>query len=294
MAASKPLVRHEMRGPVLLLTLDNPPVNVLSTPVVAALGAALDGAEADARVRAVVLASAAEKAFAAGADIREMRALDPSDAQAHGGRGQSLTRRIEQLPLPVLAAVHGVCFGGGLEVALACDVLLASEDAQFGQPEINLGVMPGWGGTRRLPRRIGAARARRWILTGRPVPAREAYDAGLLDRVVPRAELLPAALALATELAEKPPVALAAAKYALLQSIDPGIEGGLAYELDLWARLFGTQGQRERMAAFVEKRPPPALGRDRWSVESEGFPWAERGSASPGGKRDKASAPPRR
>jgi len=294
MAASKPLVRHEMRGPVLLLTLDNPPVNVLSTPVVAALGAALDGAETDARVRAVVLASAADKAFAAGADIREMRALGPSDAQAHGGRGQSLTRRIERLPLPVLAAVHGVCFGGGLEVALACDVLLASEDAQFGQPEINLGVMPGWGGTRRLPRRIGAARARRWILTGRPVPAREAYDAGLLDRVVPRAELLPAALALATELAEKPPVALAAAKYALLQSIDPGIEGGLAYELDLWARLFGTQGQRERMAAFVEKRPPPALGRDRWSVESEGFPWAERGSASPGGKRDKASAPPRR
>ncbi len=267
------LVRSERRGAVTVLTLDHPPVNVLSAPVLEALDRALVAAGQDPDCRAVVLASAAEKAFAAGADIREMQELDPARARVHGGRGQALTRRIEQLPLPVLAAVHGVCFGGGLEVVLACDLVLASEDAQFGQPEVNLGVMPGWGGTRRLPRRIGAAAARRWILFGRPASARDAEAAGLVDRLVPRAELLPTAGALADELAGKPPVAVAAAKYALLHAIDPGIEEGLAYELDLWSRLFGTEGQREGMAAFLQKRAPARLGRARWAEESRGFPW---------------------
>lgn len=269
-------VRRERLGSTLMLTLDHPPVNVLSAPVLAALSEELDAAERDPEVRVVVLASAAEKAFAAGADIREMQRLDPAEARRHGGRGQALTRQIERLPLPVIAAVHGVCLGGGLEVALACDFLLASEDAQFGQPEINLGVMPGWGGTRRLPRRIGAARARRWILSGRSVPAREAEAAGLVDRVLPRSELRVGSLALAEELAEKPPVALAAAKYALLASIDPSIDEGLAFELELWSRLFGTEGQREGMAAFLGKRPLRPLGRARWDEESQGFPWATR------------------
>jgi len=294
MSDPRSLVRRERRGPTLLLTLDHPPVNVLSTPVVQALTEAFASADTDPEVRAVVLASAAEKAFGAGADVREMAELTPSAAREHAGRGQALTRTIEHLPLPVIAAIHGVCFGGGLEVALACDFLLASEDAQFGQPEINLGVMPGWGGTRRLPRRIGAALARRWILTGRTVSAREADVAGLVDRVVPRSELLPSALALAGELAEKPPVALATAKYALLYAIDPGIDDGLGYELDLWSRLFGTEGQRARMAAFLEKRPPPALGRGRWKEESAGFPWEGDSSRASGGKRIKSSGPPRR
>ncbi len=274
MASERPLVRREQRGPTRLLTLDHPPVNVLSRPVLEALASELDAAEADPGVRAVLLASAAEKAFAAGADIREMQGLDPEGARVHGARGQALTRKIERLPLPVIAAVHGVCFGGGLEVALACDVLVASDDARFGQPEITLGVMPGWGGTRRLPRRIGAARARRWVLTGRPATAAEAEAAGLVDRVVRRPELLGAALSVAEELASKPPLAIAAAKYALLESIDPGIDDGLAYELDLWSKLFGTEGQREGMAAFVEKRAPRSLGRDRWASESGPFPWS--------------------
>ncbi len=285
-------VRQERRGRTMLLTLDHPPVNVLSAPVLEALSAALGAAEADPECRVVVLASAAEKAFAAGADIREMRALDPAGARLHGSRGQALTRRIERLPLPVVAAVHGVCFGGGLEVVLACDFVVASEEASFGQPEINLGVMPGWGGTRRLPRRVGPARARRWILTGRAVPAREAEAAGLVDRVVPRAELLSASLALADELASKPPVALAAAKYALLNSLDPGVDDGLAYELELWARLFGTEGQREGMAAFLEKRAPAPLGRARWAEESAGFPWASRDRSRGGRKGIKAAEPP--
>jgi enoyl-CoA hydratase len=284
------LVRSERRGRTLVLTIDHPPVNVLSRSVLEALGERLREAEADLEVRAVVLASASEKAFAAGADIREMAPLDRAAAHEHGARGQEITRQIERLPLPVIAAVNGVCLGGGCEIALACDFLLASDEASFGQPEVNLGVMPGWGGTRRLPRRIGAARARRWILTGRPVPAREAESQGLVDRVVPRAELLPAALALARELAGKPPLALAAAKFALLNAIDPDVDSGLDYELDLWARLFGTTGQKEGMRAFLERRALAETARDHWSEESAGFPWAGDEPAVPHGKRNKPGA----
>jgi enoyl-CoA hydratase len=282
------LVRLERKGRIALVTLDHPPVNVLSADVLEALALRLKEAERDPEVRVVVLASAAERAFAAGADIREMASLDPSGARVHAARGQGITRQIERLPLPVVAAVHGVCLGGGLEVALACDFIVASEEANFGQPEINLGVMPGWGGTRRLPRRIGAARARRWILSGRSVPAREALEVGLVERVVPRAELLTAAFDLATELSAKPPVALAAAKYAILNAIDSHVDDGLAHELDLWARLFGTPGQKEGMQAFLEKRIPPETSRTDWDVVSAGFPWSKTGPEHPSGKRKKA------
>jgi enoyl-CoA hydratase len=274
MAPPPELVRAARFDRTLVLTIDNPPVNVLSRPVLEMLGARLREAQADEAVRSVVLTGGAEKAFAAGANIREMAPMGPAEAFEHGRLGQGLTRTIERLPLPVIAAVHGVCYGGGCEIALACDFILASDDAQFGQPEINLGIMPGWGGTRRLPRRIGATRARQWILTGRPVRASEAAEAGLVDRVVPRPELLPAALALGEELAQKPPLALAAAKYALLEAIDPNIDAGLAIELELWARLFGTPGQREGMDAFLAKRPLQPGPRSDWIQASEGFPWA--------------------
>ena len=285
-----PLVSSERHGATLRLTLDHPPVNVLSRPVLDALAARLTEAEADPGVRVVVLASASEKAFAAGANIREMAPMGPAEAREHGSRGQAITRQIERLPLPVIAAVHGVCLGGGCEIALACDFILASPDAQFGQPEINLGVMPGWGGTRRLPRRIGAARARRWILTGRPVSAADALTAGLVDQVVPREELWPAALRLAEELATKPPLALAAAKYALLNALDPGIDAGLAFEVDLWARLFGTAGQREGMRAFLEKRTLTPTDRSGWAAASEGFPWGAPSDPRPDRKQNKPKA----
>ncbi len=292
MTASAPSsgVRFERRGKVALLTIDHPPVNVLSAAVLDALSSRLDEVEADPEVHAVVLASAAEKAFAAGADIREMAPMGPPEARRHGGRGQAVTRRLELLPLPVVAAVNGVCLGGGCEIALACDFIVASEDAQFGQPEIQLGVMPGWGGTRRLPRRIGAARAREWIYGGKPVTAAVARDEGLVSRVVPRAELLATALALAGELSEKSPIALAAAKYAVLRALDPGVDEGLAYELELWARLFGTEGQRAGMAAFLAKKPPPAPDRRRWVEESEGFPWGGAAGRRSGRKRDMGRA----
>ncbi len=290
----RPLVRTERRGRAAILTLDHPPVNVLSRAVLDELTVRLDEAERDPEVRAVILASASERAFAAGADIREMAPMGPDEARAHGARGQGVTRRIERLPLPVIAAVHGACLGGGCEIALACDFLIASEEATFGQPEVNLGVMPGWGGTRRLPRRIGPAAARRWILTGRSVSASEALRAGLVHEVVPRAELLPAALRLAGELAERSAVAIAAAKYALLNAIDPTIDAGLAYELDLWARLFGTPGQKEGMRAFLEKRSLGATARDDWERVSEGFPWSGPRVRAPGGngKKDDVSGEP--
>jgi len=287
---STELVRSERRGRVLLLTLDHPPVNVLSTPVLNALTRRLEEADRDPEVRAVVLASAAEKAFAAGADIHEMAPMGPAAAREHGTRGQGVTRRIERLPLPVIAQVHGVCLGGGCEIALACDFVVASDDATFGQPEINLGVMPGWGGTRRLPRRIGAARARRWILTGRPVSAAQAHAEGFVDRVVPRADLPAAALQLAQELVTKPAVALAAAKFAILNALDARIDDGLAYELDLWARLFGTPDQKEGMRAFLEKRSLPETSRQDWDAVSAGFPWASSRRNVPSGKRNKAGA----
>jgi enoyl-CoA hydratase len=249
------MVRYERRGQVALLTLDHPPVNVLNGEVLDALVGALGRARDDPDSRVVVLASAAPKAFAAGANIREMAAMGPAEARVHGGRGQAATVAIERLPMPVIAAVHGSCLGGGCELVLACDFVIASEDAQFGQPEINLGVMPGWGGTQRLPRRIGAAAARRWILTGASVPALEAHRQGLVDSVVPRAELVDAALHLADGLAGKSATALAAAKFALNRAIDRAEREGLAYELDLWAELFGTPDQKEGMTAFVGKRP---------------------------------------
>jgi enoyl-CoA hydratase len=284
------LVRAERRGRALLLTIDHPPVNVLSRAVLEALAHRLHEAERDLNVRAVVLASAAEKAFAAGADIREMAPMGPSAAQEHGSRGQALTRQIERLPLPVIAAVHGVCLGGGCEIVLACDFVVASEDASFGQPEINLGIMPGWGGTVRLPRRVGAARARNWILSGRSVPSAQAALDGLVDRVVPRADLLPEALGLAHELSQKPPVAVAAAKYALLRAVDAEVDANLAYERILWTRLFGTDGQKEGMRAFLEKRPLAETGRENWTQASSGFPWAADEKASSHGKRNKAGA----
>jgi enoyl-CoA hydratase len=269
-----PLVRYERRGAVALLTIDHPPVNVLSADVLDALRAALSLAESDREARVVVLAGAAERAFAAGANIKEMAPMGRDEAFIHGGRGQGVTTAIEALPLPVIAAVHGSCLGGGCEIALACDFILASDDAKFGQPEINLGVMPGWGGTRRLPRRIGAARARAWILTGRAIPAMQAFEEGLVHEVVPRAELLPRALALGAELAQKPATALAAAKFALQRSIDPSIHEGLAYELQLWSELFATPDQKEGMAAFLGKRPAHFEARPEWAPLSRRFPRA--------------------
>ncbi len=276
MAGSGHAVRVERDGPVAVISLTSPPLNILSAALLAELAHAVDQVQYDPKARAVVLTSAVDKAFAAGANIREMAPMDPREADRHAARGQSVPHLIEASPLPFVAAVHGACLGGGCEIVQACDFVLASEDAVFGQPEVNLGVMPGWGGTQRLPRRIGAQRAREWVLLGDRIPAAKALADGLVLKVVPRPALLAEATGLARTLAQKPPLALAAAKYALNYAIDRGEAAGLAYERRLWARLFGTPDQREGMTAFTEKRPPVFWGRDDWVRDSQGFPWAVR------------------
>jgi enoyl-CoA hydratase/carnithine racemase len=257
-----PLVRLERRGAVAILTIDHPPVNVLNASTLDALVARLAEVDADRSVRAIVLCGAAEKAFAAGADIREMAPMGPAEARRHGAKGQGATVAIERTSVPVIAAVHGSCLGGGCELALACDFVIASEDARFGQPEVNLGVMPGWGGTQRLPRRIGAARARYWIYTGRSVSAAEAMEDGWVLQVVPKSRLLEEAMTLAEELAGKSADALAAAKFALQRAVDRGLTEGLAYELRIWESLFATADQKEGMRAFLEKRAWSPVERD--------------------------------
>jgi enoyl-CoA hydratase/carnithine racemase len=272
MAPSTPapeLVRYELRGPVAILTMDNPPVNVVTAGVLERLVARLAEVEAEPLARVVVLASASSKAFGAGANIKEMADLGPSEAKRHGSRGQAATVALERLPMPVIAAVNGSALGGGCELALACDLVIASEDARFGQPEINLGLMPGWGGTQRLPRWIGPSQARYWIMTGRSVSAKEAEAMGLVLKVVPPAELLSSALSLAEELAGKSATALAAAKFAVNHAIAPGADAALAFELELWHGLFATPDQKEGMKAFLEKRS--------WTP-------ATRHRAEPGGK----------
>ncbi|MCI4352405.1 MAG: enoyl-CoA hydratase/isomerase family protein [Thermoplasmata archaeon] len=269
-------VRLEVKGPVAVVTLNSPPLNILTADVLHDLSHQLALAAANAKVRTILLMSGLEKGFAAGASIREMATMGPRDAERHGALGQGVTRQIEACPLPVVVAVHGICVGGGSEIVAACDFVVASEDATFGQPEINLGVMPGWGGTQRLPRRLGPQQARGWVLLGRSVDARTAFDHGLIWKLAPRADLVAEAMRLATELAQKPPLALAAAKYALNDAIDRGETRGLTVERRLWSQLFGTPDQREGMTAFLEKRPPVFWGRDDWSRDSQGFPWAPR------------------
>ncbi|MGA7922625.1 MAG: enoyl-CoA hydratase-related protein [Thermoplasmata archaeon] len=270
------LVRMEKRGAIGIVWLDHPPVNVLSGSVLDQLSARLDDLEADLTVRSVVLASAVERTFAAGANILEMSEMGPREAQIHGAKGQAVTRRLERLPLPVIAAVHGGCFGGGCEIVEACDFVFASDDAVFGQTEVNLGIMPGWGGTQRLPLRIPPQEARAWVYTGKKVAAPEALTCGLVFRVVPRDQLLAEALRFATELAGKSPLALAAAKFAMNQAIDPDFDHRLAAELSIWERMFGTLDQREGMRAFLEKRPFVPSDRTMWESQSRGFPWARR------------------
>jgi enoyl-CoA hydratase len=287
--SAEELVLLARQGTIAVLTLNHPPVNVLNRQLLERLLARFDEIEADVEARVVILTSSAPKAFAAGADIREMAPMDSRAAREHGRLGQSVANRIERLPMPVIAAVHGACLGGGCEIALACDFVIAAEDAAFGQPEINLGVMPGWGGTQRLVRRVGAARARRWIFTGESVPATRAASEGWVDVVVSRADLGPTARKLAEQLAAKAPVALAAAKYSINHAIDRQLSDGLAYELDLWAKLFDTYDQKEGMRAFLEKRSFVSAAPRNWHLESRGFPWRGRSERSRPSKGKTAS-----
>lgn len=250
------------RDGVAILTLNNPDaLNALSVEMLDDLDLLLDAIERQPEVRAVIMTGAGDRAFTAGADIRHMREASPLEAREYAKRGHAVTNRLESLPKPVIAAVNGYALGGGCELALACDIRLASERARFGLPEVNLGILPGWGGTQRMARATSPGFAKELIFTGRQVDAEEARAAGLANHVHPHEELMDRAMELAQAIAAKPPWAIAAAKEVVNLALEGDLHGHLARELDAFALAFTTEDQREGMAAFFEKRTPEFRGR---------------------------------
>jgi enoyl-CoA hydratase len=247
---------------VALVTIDrHEALNALDQELLSELRDRLRELATDTEARVLVLTGAGDRAFAAGADIKEMTEMTVLDGHAWGTLGHECARLLESMPKPTLAAVNGVALGGGCELALACDIRYASRRASFGQPEINLAIIPGWGGTQRLARAIGAALAKDLILTGRTIDAEEALRIGLVSAVYPPEELLDKVLETAAGLAAKSAVALSAAKDAANRALQGDLGAGLSYEAILFAALFATEDQKEGMRAFAEKREPRFKGR---------------------------------
>jgi len=253
-------VRLECNDGIGTIRLERPPMNALNRQVQEELRSAAQEATESTEVRAVVVYGG-EKVFAAGADIKEMRDLTYADMSARAGALSSAFDSIARIPKPVVAAITGYALGGGCELALACDWRVVATDAKLGQPEIKLGVIPGAGGTQRLARLVGPARAKDIVFTGRMVDADEAMRIGLADKVVPAEEVYPAALALVAPYVTGPALAVRAAKLAIDRGLELDLASGLAWESELFASLFATDDRAEGMAAFVEKRTPGFTGR---------------------------------
>ena len=249
------VVLTEVRGPIGIATLNRPEaLNALNTPLLDALAEALEGWDADPSVR-VMIVTGSEKAFAAGADIKEMAPKSFAEMHRENIFGRQLDR-ITRIRKPVIAAVSGFALGGGCELAMALDILLAADTARFGQPEITLGIMPGLGGSQRLVRAVGKAKAMELCLTGRMMDAAEALACGLAARVVPAAELMAEAVKLAQKIAAQPLPAAAMVKDAVNRAFEMPLAQGLAYERRAFHALFATHDQKEGMAAFSAKRKP--------------------------------------
>lgn len=253
-------VRLETADGIGTIRLDRPPMNALNTQVQEELRAAATQAAGDDQVRAIIVYGG-EKVFAAGADIKEMAEMSYVDMAARAGALSSAFDTVARIPKPVVAAVTGYALGGGCELALACDWRVAAADAKLGQPEIKLGIIPGAGGTQRLARLVGPARAKDLVFSGRMVDSGEALRIGLVDRVVPAGEVYAAAVELVTSYTKGPAQALRAAKLAIDHGLDTDLASGLAWESQLFAALFATEDKREGMDAFVAKRKPDFTGR---------------------------------
>lgn len=210
----------------------------------------------DEAVRAVIITGAGEKAFVAGADIAFMQSLDSLEGKVFGKLGHEVMRTIENLPQPVIAAINGFALGGGCELSLACDIRLASDNAKFGQPEVNLGVIPGFGGTQRLTRLIGKGLASELIFSGNMIDAEEACRIGLINRIFPQDKLMAECRALALKIASRGPVAVRLSKEAVNNGMEMDLNRACAYEADLFALCFASEEQKEGMAAFLAKRAP--------------------------------------
>lgn len=246
----------ERRGPVTVMQVRRPEVlNALNRETLAEIEQAVTAFQEDPGQGALIVTGAGEKSFVSGADIQELAVLDPYGARDISRFGQQVFDRIEQSVKPVIAAVNGYAFGGGCELALACHVRLASENAVLGLPEVSLGIIPGYGGTQRLPRLVGSGRALELILTGRRVKADEAERIGLVNRVVPRAELLAEAEAMALAMLKNGPLAVAAALEAVQRGLQLGLPDGQRIESGMFGLLAASEDMHEGLKAFLEKRP---------------------------------------
>jgi enoyl-CoA hydratase len=249
-------VRSERRGHVAVVTIDNPPVNALHPDVAAAIHDRCREAGEDPDVRAIVLTGAGERHFMAGGDIKFIQTLDAFKAERYVFAVQEMQDQLGLLPQPVIAALNGTTLGGGLELAMACDIRIAEEHAVFGQPEVSLGIIPGAGGTQNLPRLVPLGRAKKLLFTGERIDAEEALAIGLVEEVVPRGASLGRAVELGEEIARNAPMAVAAAKRAVNLGLQAGVVDGHRIEGSLFAPLTETEDFKEGISAFLEKRAP--------------------------------------
>ena len=251
-------VNCEVKDKIAVITINRPEaLNALNSQVLDDLEAAFDGLDLEV-VRAVVLTGAGEKSFVAGADIGEMSTLTKAEGEAFGKKGNDIFRKIEQFPVPVIAAINGFALGGGCEISMSCDIRICSENAMFGQPEVGLGITPGFGGTQRLARLIGAGMAKQLIYTAKNIKADEAYRIGLVNAVYTQEELLAEAEKMASKIAANAPIAVRACKKAINDGLQVNIDDALVIEEKLFGSCFESYDQREGMANFLRKKDDPA------------------------------------
>ncbi|MCR4764472.1 MAG: enoyl-CoA hydratase/isomerase family protein [Lachnospiraceae bacterium] len=251
------LVNYETKEAVGIITINRPEaLNALNSAVLDELNAVLDGVN-QAEIRCLILTGAGEKSFVAGADIGEMSTLSKAEGEAFGKKGNDLFRKLETFPIPVIAAVNGFALGGGCEIAMSCDFRIASETAMFGQPEVGLGITPGFGGTQRLARLIGPGMAKQLIYTARNIKADEALRVGLVNQIVPLEELIPTAEKLASTIAKNAPIAVRACKKAINEGLELDMDAAVALEEKIFGDCFETEDQREGMANFLRKKDDP-------------------------------------
>ena len=250
------LVRYEQKEQYAIATIDREKaLNALNTQVLEDLDAMLDAVDLE-TVRALIITGAGEKSFVAGADISEMSTLTQAQAEAFGLKGNAVFRRIETFPVPVIAAVNGFALGGGCELSMCCDIRLAADNAKFAQPEVSLGITPGFGGTQRLCRLIGVGKAKEMLYTCGQIDAQEALALGLVNAVYPPEELMPAAEKMAKRIAKNAPIAVRATKKAANDGLQTDMDSAIAIEANLFGSCFETDDQKSGMTAFLEKRRP--------------------------------------
>ena len=252
-------ITYEVEGQIGIITINRPKaLNALNSTVLEELDKTLDAVDLQ-TVRCLILTGAGEKSFVAGADIGEMSTLTKAEGEAFGKKGNDVFRKLETFPIPVIAAVNGFALGGGCEISMSCDIRICSENAVFGQPEVGLGITPGFGGTQRLARIVGAGKAKEMIYGARNIKAEEAYRIGLVNNVYPLEELMPAAKKLAATIARNAPIAVRNCKRAINEGLQVDMDQAVVIEEKLFGNCFETYDQKEGMAAFLEKRKVEAF-----------------------------------